>query len=205
MPLLGRYLSKWICGIQINCFGKISILKLKLKFYLHAICVLTDHLNKINCYNFWNFFLIHLPFPQLLFQTWLHVSCINFAFAVYLSPVLQNFSTASRESLHSADLAISRTVSFCFLMFIYDANILHSVDLDLYLFCRLQESDSIYWLLQQKYTPKLHKAIFLYPIVVFWDPVVFPIAWLGSSLIALFNDPCFNNVRYNMCTLQVYT
>jgi len=60
------------------------------------------------------------------------------------------FSTVLRESLCSAGSAINRTVSFCFLKFIYD---LHSIDLDLYSFCQLQDSNSIYWLLQRKYMP----------------------------------------------------
>ena len=69
--------------------------------------------------------------------------------------------------MRSPGSAINRTVSFCFLTFIYDPNILHSIDLGLYSFCQLQDSDSIHWLSQRKYTPKLHKAIviFLYLLV----------------------------------------
>ena len=37
-----------------------------------------------------------------------------------------------------------RTASFCFLRFIFDPYILHSVDLDFYSLCELQDSDSIY-------------------------------------------------------------
>ena len=65
------------------------------------------------------------------------------------------FSTALTwmKSLRSTGSAIYRCV--------YE-HIPRSVDLDLY--CQLQDiySDSINWLLQRKYTPKLHKAIIFF-------------------------------------------
>ena len=49
------------------------------------------------------------------------------------SKAVAEFSTALRKSLCPAGSAINRTVSFCFLTFIYDRpHILHSIDLDLY-------------------------------------------------------------------------